>query len=252
MEVTTEIREDPSEEIAESSLSARAGYGWVAEDVRTQHSLFIWSQLLKSWLNCIPVLERSVWRDIVALERVNAIDCVCHGHEGASEEFFYMYMCDFSQLYVRLPFNDFTMGVLRLLNVAPTQLHPNSWAYLQDFRVVVKEPRRSYFYNTDGSTKFPFNWTDNPWHYKDMKGEKFSLADREVVETLMDHMAQLGKKNLNLFQTLRKEKAAKAKSAENTKVPNLQDPLVEVHVHGGTKRKVDMPTKQGGGKDVKR
>jgi len=54
------------------------------------------------------------------------------------------------------------------------------------FKVVVKEPRRSYFYNTDGSTKFPFNWTDNPWHYKDMKREKLLLADREVVETLME------------------------------------------------------------------
>jgi len=30
------------------------------------------------------------------------------------------------------------------------------------FKVVVKEPGRSYFYNEDGSTKFPFSWTDNP------------------------------------------------------------------------------------------
>ncbi|QCD99727.1 hypothetical protein DEO72_LG7g1012 [Vigna unguiculata] len=65
-------------------------------------------------------------------------------------------------------------------------------------------------------------------------------------------MAQLGKKNLNLFQALRKEKAAKAKSAGNTEVPNLQDPLVEVHIHRGTKRKAEVPAKQGGGKDVKR
>jgi len=56
----------------------------------------------------------------VALERVSAIDYVCHGQKGASEGFFYMYMCHFSQLYVRLPFDDFTIGVLRLLNVAPT------------------------------------------------------------------------------------------------------------------------------------
>jgi len=160
MEVTTETRKDPSEEIAESSLPARAEYGWVAEDVRTQHSLFIWSQLLKSWLNCIPVLERSVQRDIVALERVSAIDCICHGQEGAFEEFFYMYMCDFSQLYVRLPFNDFTMGVLRLLNVAPTQLHPNSWAYLQDFRVLcwslyLQPSPQSFLYFYDTQPKSP-------------------------------------------------------------------------------------------------
>jgi len=51
--------------------------------------------------------------------------------------------------------------------------------------VVVKEPRRSYFYNDDGSTKFPFSWTDNPGRYKDMKREELLVADREVVETLM-------------------------------------------------------------------
>ena len=60
----------------------------MAEDVRTQHSLFRWSRLLKSWLNCIPILERNISRDIVALERVSAIECVCHDQEGASEEFF--------------------------------------------------------------------------------------------------------------------------------------------------------------------
>ncbi|QCD92466.1 hypothetical protein DEO72_LG5g530 [Vigna unguiculata] len=65
-------------------------------------------------------------------------------------------------------------------------------------------------------------------------------------------MAHVGKKNLSLFQALRKEKAAKARSAGNTKVPNLKDPLVEIHVHGGSKRKAEVPAKQDGGKDVKR
>jgi len=61
-------------------------------------------------------------------------------------------------------------------------------------------------------------------------------------------MAQLGKKNLTLFQTLRKEKAVKAKAAGNTMVPNLQDSLVDVHVHGGTKRKAELPIRPGKGK----
>jgi len=69
----------------------------------------------------------------VVPKRVTAVECVCHGREGVVEECFYMYMCHFSQLHIRLPFDEFTMGVLQLLNVAPTQLHPNSWAYLQAF-----------------------------------------------------------------------------------------------------------------------
>jgi len=56
-------------------------------------------------------------------------------------------------------------------------------------------------------------------------------------------MAQSKKKNLALFQSVRKEMAAKAKAVGKTDVPNLQESVVEVHVHGGTKRK---------GKDVKK
>ena len=54
------------------------------------------------------------------------------------------------------------------------------------------------------------------------------------------HMAQLGKKNLNLFKTLHREQAEKVKNVENTKVPNLQESLVEVHVHGGSRRKASI------------
>jgi len=53
-------------------------------------------------------------------------------------------------------------------------------------------------------------------------------------------MAQVGKKNLTLFQALRKEKAVKAKAS-----------LVEVHVHG-TKRKAELSARPGRGKDVKK
>jgi len=65
-------------------------------------------------------------------------------------------------------------------------------------------------------------------------------------------MTQVGKKNLTLFQTLRKEKAVKARDAGNTEVPNLQDSLVDIHVHGGTKRKAELPVRPGKGKDVKK
>ncbi|QCE10255.1 hypothetical protein DEO72_LG10g1483 [Vigna unguiculata] len=120
MEKVVKVREDPLEELAESSWPMKTGYDWVAADMRTQQSLFWWSRLLKSWLNCTPIFEKGARRDIVVPERVTAVECVCHGREGAIEEFFYMYMCHFSQLHIRLPFDEFTMGVLQLLNVAPT------------------------------------------------------------------------------------------------------------------------------------
>jgi len=45
---------------------------------------------------------------------------------------------------------------------------------------------------------------------------------------------------------------AKAKAAGKTDVPNLQEFVVEVHVHGGTKRKAELPPRPGKGKDVKK
>jgi len=65
-------------------------------------------------------------------------------------------------------------------------------------------------------------------------------------------MTQLRKKNLTLFQILRKEKAVRAKAAGSTVVSNLQESLVEVHVHVGTKRKAELSARPGKRKDVKK
>ncbi|QCE10256.1 hypothetical protein DEO72_LG10g1484 [Vigna unguiculata] len=62
----------------------------------------------------------------------------------------------------------------------------------------------------------------------------------------------MGKKNLTIFQALRKEKAAKARATGSIEVPNLQESLVDVHVHGGTKRKAKLPARPYKGKDVKK
>ena len=45
---------------------------------------------------------------------------------------------------------------------------------------------------------------------------------------------------------------AKAKAAGKVDVPNLQEFVVEVHVHGGTKRKAELPPRVDKGKDVKK
>ncbi|KAG2399404.1 hypothetical protein LR48_Vigan04g136600 [Vigna angularis] len=56
-------------------------------------------------------------------------------HDGRSSpyDFFFMYVTFFTHLFIRVPFTKFQTAVLRLVNVAPTQLHPNSWAAVQAF-----------------------------------------------------------------------------------------------------------------------
>ena len=51
---------------------------------------------------------------------INVVLWYATGKRGRPRSFSICTMCHFSQLHVRLPLDDFTMGVLRALNVAPT------------------------------------------------------------------------------------------------------------------------------------
>ncbi|MED6220877.1 hypothetical protein PIB30_049004 [Stylosanthes scabra] len=42
-----------------------------------------------------------------------------------------MYTCVLAEIGVRFPFTEFKRVVLRQLNCAPTQIHPNSWGFIQ-------------------------------------------------------------------------------------------------------------------------
>jgi len=64
------------------------------------------------------------------------------------------------------------------------------------FKVVVKQVGRSHFYTDDGSTKFPFFWTGNPWSYKGMAREELSVADKEVVDVVMLFSDKMSTKGL--------------------------------------------------------
>ncbi|PNX74104.1 hypothetical protein L195_g030016 [Trifolium pratense] len=50
--------------------------------------------------------------------------------------YFYMYSYLLQNFNLRLPFTKFEALMLRILNVAPNQLHPNSWAFIKAFEVL--------------------------------------------------------------------------------------------------------------------
>ncbi|QCD96801.1 hypothetical protein DEO72_LG6g1511 [Vigna unguiculata] len=244
MQIVREVREDPSEELEESNWPAKGGYGG----------------------------------DIVSLERVSAIDrafrILCQSLYLEPTPYAFLYFYDTRP---RRPAT--WLSLISRPSINKLDAFSQSFKHFKDgyFKVVIKEGRKAYFLNADGSTKFPFSWTNNPSRYKDMGMDELSVGDKEVVEILLKfvdklptkglvrvynsvhpiidiegHMAQSGKKNLALFQTLRREMAAKAKEAGKTDIPNLQEYVVEVHVHGGTKRKAELPPRPGKGKDVKK
>ncbi|AES70118.2 hypothetical protein MTR_3g048220 [Medicago truncatula] len=61
---------------------------------------------------------------------------VCSMRPKGVKEIFHMYGAVLEEFGVRIPFTLFEMDVLRMLNVAPTQIHPNSWAFIRDFEIL--------------------------------------------------------------------------------------------------------------------
>ncbi|RDX69357.1 hypothetical protein CR513_51542, partial [Mucuna pruriens] len=52
---------------------------------------------------------------------------------------FYLYDTLHSKLGIKLPFSHFERAVFQVLNIAPTQLHPNGWAYVRAFKLLCED-----------------------------------------------------------------------------------------------------------------
>jgi len=125
-------------EVVEGDLLRQSGYEWASSTVTLHFSKYCWSSMVKSYATAYRIFADSVPDGAISVERCSAIDNICHGREGYHSDFFFMYVCLFTDSHVRVPFDEFTVGVLYTLNVAPTQLHPSSWASLRAFRVLAE------------------------------------------------------------------------------------------------------------------
>jgi len=87
--------------------------------------------------------------------------CVMVGR--AESDFFSIYSFFFTDLHIHFPLDDFTMGVLCVLNVAPTQLYLNLWATLQAFCLICDMLRLSlilqfFLHYFSAHSAFPTGW----------------------------------------------------------------------------------------------
>lgn len=53
-----------------------------------------------------------------------------------SNEYFYFYSGVIKDFKVRIPFTNFEFGLLKTLNIAPSQLHLNGWGFIKVFELV--------------------------------------------------------------------------------------------------------------------
>jgi len=84
------------------------------------------SSSIKSFIDSVDMLDISLPNNVFTLRRCLPTDRVFHGRGSSPIDFFFMYSEVFRDFCIRLPLDKFSIGVLRALNVAPTQLHPNS------------------------------------------------------------------------------------------------------------------------------
>ncbi|KOM50267.1 hypothetical protein LR48_Vigan08g109400 [Vigna angularis] len=137
---------------------------------------------------------------------------VYYGKRSSPDDFFYMYANVFAQLCVLVPFTEFQMVVLQEANIAPTQLHPNSWVDMQAFlamclvvgvtltihvffhyfenfkhhyfKIIIDAAGRHEFHDAAGNPLFPFYWTRKPRKIKAFPVGVLNPVDLEAVRTI--------------------------------------------------------------------
>ncbi|RDX66814.1 hypothetical protein CR513_54383, partial [Mucuna pruriens] len=83
------------------------------------------------------LLRPGPWQ--VRLRHCQPIESVNNRTSSEEAPFFYTYEPVFSKLGLKLPFSTFEQSVLRALNVAPSQLHPNSWGFVRAFELLCED-----------------------------------------------------------------------------------------------------------------
>jgi len=130
------VRGDGAGNASERSSSSKrphphGGPSWVDPKVCQIAFVFHTDASVVEFLGKVPILKASAENSLMSFSPYALDDRVYMERSSTELLFFFMYSC-----HVSLPFDVFTVGVLRALNVTPSQLHPNTWASMQAFRVV--------------------------------------------------------------------------------------------------------------------
>jgi len=123
-------------------------YSWVHDDVDKHASVFDTRDKLDQFVSVYPVCEDSVL-DYAVAKPCWARERVYMKPRADSYDFSYLYEFMFKEYSMTFPLTDFEVGMLSLMNIPPSQLHPNSWAFLRCFELVCShlgfEPSLSVF-----------------------------------------------------------------------------------------------------------
>ncbi|KAK7332477.1 hypothetical protein VNO80_29229 [Phaseolus coccineus] len=134
----TKITSNPPPTVA---IDYRALYPWASEDLLAETSKLTSCEDLRKHRDDENEIKGRVFgreTDAYVSVRPSTVnEPVCADDRcNDGEPFFFFYATIFKRVKVRLPFTGFERALLTELNVAPAQLHPNSWAFIRAFSIL--------------------------------------------------------------------------------------------------------------------
>ncbi|MED6218441.1 hypothetical protein PIB30_026665 [Stylosanthes scabra] len=115
--------------------SSKLGYEWVSDSVWKIPTKFVDVEGVRR------LGPPSAWVREGSKVSVEFLQCLPSErvfHRGSNGEWFFMYTCVLAEIGMRFPFTRFECAVLRQVNCAPSQIHPNSWAYMRAFQILME------------------------------------------------------------------------------------------------------------------
>ncbi|CAL0319571.1 unnamed protein product [Lupinus luteus] len=115
--------------------SASDPKNWVDREVLNIQSTVQYKKLQNIIINAKNLLPNTD-STTVLFRACKTSDRVCMSKSDEKYDFCYFYEAFFTELGLQLPFSDFQVSVLNEINVAPTQLHLDSWAFIRCFELL--------------------------------------------------------------------------------------------------------------------
>jgi len=119
----------------------RALYPWASEDLLVETSALTSSKdVMKHRVDEVAHMFHVFGRECdayVSVQPYTVGEPVCADeHANNGESFFFLYATIFKRIKLRLPLTGFERALLTKINVAPAQLHRNSWAFVRAFGIL--------------------------------------------------------------------------------------------------------------------
>ncbi|MED6209664.1 hypothetical protein PIB30_056907 [Stylosanthes scabra] len=115
--------------------SSKPGYEWVSKMVWSIPTKFTDAEGIRR------LGPPSAWVKIGSNVNIEFLSCslserVCD--KGTNGGWLFMYTCVLAEIGIMFPFTPFECSMLRQINCAPSQNHPNSWGYMKAFQVLME------------------------------------------------------------------------------------------------------------------